>query len=74
MILLKLLTIVLLCYFLSKGISINAIKEANKAKEELKDIKDKAKEAYQLMGAEKTILLKTIKELRKEIKYLKGIK
>ena len=74
MIVVKIIGMTLLCYFLAKGMSINALKDANEAKEELKDIKDKAKEAYQLMGAEKAILLKTIKELRKEIKYLKGIK
>ena len=47
---------------------------AKNVKAEIKDVKDAAKEAYQLMQAEKTILTNTIKELRNELVLLKELK
>ena len=67
MIFLKLLLIVSLCYIIAKGLASEAERHVIEANKRAKDIQDAAKEAYQRMQAEKTILTSTIIELRKEL-------
>lgn len=73
MILLKLALMATVCYLLARGMTIDSEKKLIEKDKELKDVKDAAKEAYQLMQAEKTILTNTIKELRNELSVLKEL-
>lgn len=74
MIILKLALMATVCYLLARGMTIDSEKKLIEKDKELKDVKDAAKEAYQLMQAEKTILTNTIKELRNELVLLKELK
>lgn len=72
MVILKLILMIFICYLLAKGLSSNAEKLQRRAEDRTKEVQDAAKEAYQLMQAEKTILTNTIKELREELLKTKG--
>jgi hypothetical protein len=74
MIVIKIAFIVVLCYYISKGLASEAEKKVIETNKKLKVVQDAAKEAYSLMQAEKEILTNTIKELRDEVKLLKGLK
>jgi hypothetical protein len=71
MIIIKLLLIVALCYIIAKGLASEAEREVIKANARERDINNLYKEYYQKTGAEKVVLLATIKELREEITLLK---
>jgi hypothetical protein len=73
MIIVKLVLIVSLCYLIGRGLSRELEREADEAKKQTKDIRNKSKEAYQLMQAEKRVLVNTINELREEIDTLKKL-
>lgn len=73
MIVIKLAFIVALCYLFGRGIARESEKEAELAREETENIRTKAKEAYQLMQAEKRVLTNTINELREELMVLKKL-
>lgn len=69
--LLKFALFLLIAALLGKGYASHEVQERIKAEKKIKDIQDAAKEAYQLHGAEKTILVNTINELRLELEEVK---
>jgi hypothetical protein len=72
MIILKILLIMIFTYFLAKGITRELENKVFNAEKSLLDYKNLAKEHFQKLQAEKTILTTTIKELREELSQLKG--
>lgn len=72
MIILKLAVISLFIYFFAKGITKASEDKLIAAEKKLKNYENYAKEQFQKLQAEKTILTTTITELRDEIKVLKN--
>lgn len=73
MIILKLVLIVGLCYLIGRGLARESEKAVEDANKKLKCVQGAAKDAYDLMEAERSGMINTINELREEVATLKKL-